>query len=463
MNLALSKPLPRRAMLRGIGAALALPWFESMNRAIAKPAALRGPPLRCAFLFAPNGTIPDEWTPKGDGEQYETPLMLKPFEKLGLKEDLLVLENLWNQRTKGRNGHWPKVPAWLSGGYVERGVGSELDTGGTSVDQIMARHLGHKTALPSFELGIDEPRTGVDNVGGGFPRILGSYVSWRDPHTPVTKEIHPQRAFDRLFRTRAVPLGQGIEPGSPAARKSLQADDASVLDLVLDDAKSLQKRISGHDRLKLDEYLESVRAVERRIEATLKPPNRWINKGGFRMDRPADKMPNEHAHQVKLMLDVLVLAFWTDSTRVSTMMLGDAQSGATFDFLDGVSGSSFHGYSHHREKEDKKDSYRRICLWHVEQAAYLLDKMKTLDEGGTSLLDNSMVLFGSSIKDGNRHTERDLPLVLAGKGQGSLRPGRRLRAPKETPMCNLHLSLLNRMGVKADKFGDSTGTLDGLS
>jgi len=463
MNLALSKPLPRRAMLRGIGAALALPWFESMNRAIAKPAALRGPPLRCAFLFAPNGTIPDEWTPKGDGEQYETTPMLKPFEKLGLKDDLLVLENLWNQRTKGRNGHWPKVPAWLSGGYVERGVGSELDTGGTSVDQIMARHLGHKTALPSFELGIDEPRTGVDNVGGGFPRILGSYVSWRDPHTPVTKEIHPQHAFDRLFRTRAVPHAPGIDPDSPAARKSLQADDASVLDLVLDDAKSLQKRISGHDRLKLDEYLESVRAVERRIEATLKPPNRWINKGGFRMDRPADKMPNEHAHQVKLMLDVLVLAFWTDSTRVSTMMLGDAQSGATFDFLDGVSGSSFHGYSHHREKEDKKDSYRRICLWHVEQAAYLLDKMKTLDEGGTSLLDNSMVLFGSSIKDGNRHTERDLPLVLAGKGQGSLRPGRRLRAPKETPMCNLHLSLLNRMGVKADKFGDSTGTLDGLS
>ena len=450
-------------MLRGIGAALALPWFESMNRAIAKPATLKGPPLRCAFLFAPNGTIPDEWTPKGSGEQYETTPMLKPFEKAGLKNDLLLLENLWHQRTKGRNGHWPKVPAWLSGGYVERGVGSELDTGGTTVDQVMARELGQHTALPSFELGIDEPRTGVDNVGGGFPRILGSFISWRDPHTPVAKEIHPQHAFDRLFRTRAAPYAPGMDPDSPAARQSLQADDASVLDVVLDDAKSLQKRISNNDRLKLDEYLESVRAVERRIEATLKPPKRWINKEGFAMERPADKMPDQHAQQVKLMLDVLVLAMWTDSTRISTMMLGDAQSGATFDFLDGVSGSSFHGYSHHREKADKKDSYRRICLWHVEQAAYLLSKMKGLDEGGSSLLDNSMVLFGSSIKDGNRHTERDLPLVLAGKGQGALRPGRRIRAPKETPLCNLHLSLLHRMGVKADKFGDSTGILDGLS
>lgn len=463
MNLALAKPLSRRTLLRGVGAALALPWFESMNRAVAKPATLKRPPLRCAFLFAPNGTIPAEWTPKGDGEKYETTPMLKPFEKRGLKQDFLLLENLWNKQAKGRNGHWPKVPAWLSGGYVERGVGSELDTGGTSVDQVMARHLGHRTALPSFELGIDEPRTGVDNVGGGFPRILGSYVSWRDPHTPVAKEIHPQRAFDRLFRTRSTPLAPGLDPDSPAARQAMQADDASVLDLVLDDAKSLRNRISSNDRVKLDEYLDSVRAVERRIEATLKPPVRWMNQGGFSMKRPPEDAANRHADQVKLMLDVLVLSFWTDSTRISTLMLGDAQSGATFEFLDGVGRSGFHGYSHHGEKAEKKDSYRRICLWHVEQAAYLLAKMKSLDEDGSSLLDNSMVLFGSSIKDGNRHTERDLPLILAGKGQGALRPGRRIRAPKETPLCNLHLALLHRMGVEAEKFGDSTGPLDALS
>lgn len=448
-------------MLRGLGAALALPWMESMTPAFARASRMRKPPVRAAFVFMPNGVVPERWTPKGEGESFEIPPLLKAW--AGLQDDFLLLENLWNAQATGRNGHWPKVPAWLSGGFVERGTGGDLDTGGTSVDQVMARHIGHRTALPSFELGIDPPRTGVDNVGGGFPRIVGSYISWRDPHTPVAKEIIPQLAFDRLFRTRSMPVVPGLNPDSPEVRRSLQRDDDSVLDLVLDDAKSLRRRVSSADRQKLDEYLEAVRAVEQRIEATLKPQDRWENDNRYELKRPSAGIPESHAEHVKLMLDIMVLAFWTDSTRVSTLMLGDAQSSATFEFLSGVGGSSFHGYSHHREKAEKKAAYEEIVEWHIQQGAYLAEKMKSLDEGDGSLLDNSMLLFGSTLKDGNRHSEHDLPVILAGKAGGALRPGRRVRAPKDTPLCNLHLSLLQKMGVRSEQFGDSTGPLKGLS
>jgi hypothetical protein len=458
----MNQRISRRTMLRGAGAALALPSLESMTPRSRAAQKLAKPPVRSAFFFMPNGVVPSHWTPEGDEEDYEITPMLKPLAPH--KEEFLLLENLWNKQTVGRNGHWPKVPAWLSGGYVERGTGGDLDTGGTSVDQIIARKLGHRTSLPSFELGLDEPRTGIDNIGGGFPRILGSHMAWRDPHTPVPKETIPQLAFDRLFRTgSAFPVLSGLDPNSKRVQQSLQRDDASVLDLVLSDAKSLRGRVSGGDREKIDEYLESVRSVERRLEATLKPQKRWINEGRLDVPRPGPGRPESHAEHVRLMLDILVLAFWTDSTRVATLMMGDAQSSQSFGFLPGVINKSFHGISHYRKDMQMRDMYEKVGTWHVAQFAYVVDKMKKLDEGGTSLLDNSMLLFGSSIRDGNTHKEQNLPLVLAGGGSGSLRPGRRVRAPKDTPMCNLHLSIMNRMGVEADKFGDSTGLLKGLS
>ncbi len=449
-------------MLRGAGAALALPWLESATPRSRAAQKLDQPPLRCAFMFMPNGVVPKHWTPAGDGADFEITPMLKPLAPH--QKEFLLLENLWHEQTVGRNGHWPKVPAWLSGGYVERGTGGDLDTGGTSIDQVIARKIGHQTSLPSFELGLDEPRTGIDNIGGGFPRILGSHMAWRDPHTPVPKEIIPQLAFDRLFRTAtAFPVVSGLDPNSKAVHQSLQRDDASVLDLVLADAKSLRGRVSGRDREKIDEYLESVRSVERRLEATLKPQKRWINEGRFDVPRPGPGRPESHEEHMRLMLDILVLAFWTDSTRVATFMMGDAQSSQSFEFLDGVTPKSFHGLSHHREKREVREMYEKIGTWHVEQFAYVLERMKRLDEGGTSLLDNSMILFGSSLKDGNRHTEHDLPLVLAGGGAGSLKPGRRVRAAKDTPMCNLLLAMANRMGADIRKFGDSSGELKGLS
>lgn len=456
----MGRQISRRMILRAAGASLALPWLESLHAADTTEERLKEPPLRMAFLFMPNGVRPDYWTPPGDGDQYEITPHLKPLESL--RGDFLLLENLWHKNTIGRNGHWPKVPAWLSGGFVERTVGSDLDSGGTSVDQLAAQRIGLNTPLPSFELGIDSPRTGIDTAGGGFPRALGSFMSWADPKSPVPKEIVPQLAFDRLFRNPRAKVISGIDSQHKSVVESLQRDDSSVLDVVLDQAKSLRAKGSQADQSRLDEYFESVRSVERRLEASLRPQKRWINQGKLPMDRPRPGIPDTHQEHVRLMLDILILSLWTDSTRIATFMFGDAQSAQDYSFLTGVKGN-FHGLSHHRDIPETREQYEKIINWHTEQMAYFLNRMKSLDEGGTSLLDNSMVMFGGSLKCGNRHDVENLPLLLAGRGKGSLRPGRRLRAPEKTPLCNLYLSMLHKMGIPEKSFGDSTGVLEGLS
>jgi len=449
-------------MLKGAGVAMSLPWLESIaaGAPVGADEKLSEPPRRMACLFVPNGVRPDHWTPAGEGEDYEITPHLKPLEPH--KSEFTVLQNLWNENTVGRNGHWPKVPAWLSGGFVDRTTGGDLDSGGTSIDQYLAMKVGEGTPLPSLELGIDAPRTGIDTAGGGFPRALGSFLSWADPNTPVPKEIVPQLAFDRLFRNRRTPVVSSVNPKDPALLASLQRDETSLLDVVLEQAKDLRRKSSGADQARLDEYYESVRSVERRIEASMKPQKRWINEGKFPLERPAPGLPDEHPEHVRLMLDIMLLAFWTDSTRIATFMFGDAQSSQDYSFLAGMPKGSFHGMSHHRDLPEKRAHYERIVTWHVEQFAYLLDRMKNLDEGHGSLLDNSMVLYGGSLSDGNRHTEENLPLLLAGRGKGTLKPGRRLIAKPNTPMCNLLLALAHRMGVEDSVFGDSTGVLEGL-
>lgn len=449
--------ISRRTVLRGAGVALALPWLEAMSVASTK---LEKPPTRTAFIFMPNGVVPNHWTPEGDDESFELTPMLRPL--ANVKNEITLLENLWHEQTTGRNGHWPKVPAWLSGGYVVRSTGQRLDTGGQSIDQVLATKMGQRTPLPSLELGIDAPRTGVDGIGGGFARIYGSYISWRDPHSPVAREIIPQLAFDRLFRTRSAPVLSGIDPNHPTIQKSLLRDDASVLDLAMESAKSLQRKVGSADRSKIDEYLESVRSVERRISASLKPQKRWLNDKKLPIDRPAAGIPDDHKEHVRLMMDVLLLAFWTDTTRISTLMLGDAQTNRNFSFLDGVRGN-FHKLSHHRNDPSVRDQYERIGTWHVEQLAYLLERMQSLDEGGTSLLDNSMLMFGSSLKDGNEHNNHDLPILLAGRAGGAIRSGRRIRAEADTPLCNLYVTMAQKMGINLDAFGDSDGQIDTLS
>jgi hypothetical protein len=332
------------------------------------------------------------------------------------------------------------------------------------MDQLLAQRLGNLTALPSLELSIEPVTMGVDpNVG--FTRIYGSHVSWSSPTTPVTREINPQLAFDRLFRPNHGP-GKAASP-----------EDQSILDVVAEDAKKLQSSVGKADRLKLDEYFESVRSVEKRIAfdaSRRKGENlddaaarKEIEKLGARITdyykdpaRLADRKI-DHTEQVRLMLDIMVLAFWTDTTRVATFMFGNEVSGKNFSFLPGVRGSH-HELSHHENDKAKLEEYKRIGIWHLQQYAYMLERMRGIKEGGGTLLDNSMVLFGSGIKDGNAHSWRNLPIVLGGKGGGTLATGRNLIYPKNTPMCNLYCAMLQRMGVRVEQFGDSTGFLPGL-
>jgi hypothetical protein len=454
-----AKRISRRTVLRGAGAALALPWLETMGRA-APAATLTEPPLRMVCMYMPNGVRPDYWTPAGDGEDYEITPHLKPLESI--KGDFMLLENLWNAKTVGRNGHWPKVPAFLSGGYVERTAGDDLDSGGTSVDQFAAQRIGDRTLLPSFELGLEATRSGIDTAGGGFARMYGSFISWRDPHTPVPKEIVPQLAFDRLFRSNRSAVISSVNPDDPALVTALQRDETSVLDLVRDQAARLRKLGSSSDRVRLDEYFESVRSVEQRMSAALKPQKRWINQGKFPLERPGPGIPASRPEHMKLMMDIMVLALWSDTTRIGAFMTADAQTNEDFSFLPGVKGG-FHTISHHAEDPVRKKQYETCVTWHVEQVAYFLKRLKSLDEGGTSLLDNSMVTFGCGIKCGNLHLEHDLPIAIAGGGKGTLKPGRRLRFPKDTPLCNLYLSMLHRLGIEEKSFGDSTGVLPGLA
>ncbi len=451
------RPISRRTMLRGCGAALALPLMEAMAPKAKADQRLAKPPLRTAYFFMPNGVHGQRWRPEGNDENFELSPSLQPFK--GIKDKITLLENLTNQRTAGRNGHWPKVPAWLHGGFVKRNAGSDIDVGGVSADQVMAAEIGNQTPLPSFELGFEPTRSGVDNAGGGFAMLYGSHLSWRDPHTPVPKEIVPQLAFDRLFRTASAgPVVSGFNPNQKAVTDALQRDDLSVLDAVSEDAWLIKGKISSADRVKLDEYMESVRAVEKRLENTLKPQKRWINAGRFDLPRPGPGIPRDHREHVKQMFEILALAFWTDSTRISTFMIGDAQSGMRFPWLDGVT-NYWHGISHHENDANTLSQYAKIVDWNIAQFAGFCHRLDTLKEGEGSVLDNSQLLFGCSIRDGNKHDIDDLPLLLAGRGAGTIRSGRRLISPKKTPMCNLHRALMERMGVKKDSFGDSTGVL----
>lgn len=296
----------------------------------------------------------------------------------------------------------------------------------------------------------------MDNIGGGFARIVGSYISWRDPHTPAANEIVPRLAFDRLFRMGSPGTGNSVV-------SSKYRDEASILDAVLEKAASVRRRGSRRDQLKLDEYLDAVRSVEARIQAAMSPQPRWINDGDLGVSRPEPGIPGTHEEHVGLMLDIPLLAFWTDTTRVATFMFGDAQAGRDFSFLAGVNGS-FHGISHHRNEPERRAMYEEIINWHTRQTAYFLERLRGLDEGGSSLLDNSMVMFGSSLSDGNTHDPSNLPLVLAGRAKGALRPGRRLRAKPDTPLCNLYLAMMHLMGMGDPvAFGDSTGPLAGLA
>ncbi|MDF1824504.1 MAG: DUF1552 domain-containing protein [Verrucomicrobiales bacterium] len=427
------RPLSRRTLLKGLGASLALPPLEMMQARDVSTA-----PQRLCCIFQPNGVYPKAWDVAGVGKDFQLSPILSPLQDLmGEFSVVSGLDNLGK-------GHVQLTGSFLTGKQITH------QRNGVSLDQQVAAKVGHATPLSSVILGTEPPRQGI---ASGEPIAYANTVSWSSETTRVSPEINPQVAFDRLFRDRT-----GPEARKEALRRR------SVLDLVLDDAKSLRRKAGSVDQAKLDEYLESVREVEVRLEKTMNPPEpEWTpTEKPEMMDRPGPGLPRDKQTHLRLMMDLMLLAFWTDTTRVGTLMTAHGFSRQNFSFLDGVT-SDHHGMSHHKEKDDLVAEYTRVSQWYVENVAYLLGRMKAVKEGDGTLLSNSVVLYGSGMKDGNGHIKNNLPLLVAGQAGGKIRTGEHVRCDKGTPHSNLLHTLGLALGLENETFnGVSTGVVDQL-
>ncbi|MCC9607567.1 DUF1552 domain-containing protein [Blastopirellula sp. JC732] len=437
--------ITRRTVLRGAGAAaLALPWLEAMSPAFAAGDA-GDAPRRFAALFFPNGVRQEVWTPAETGTGYALPRQLEPL--AGIKEDVSVVSGLWHEATNTGDGHYVKDAAWLTGTTITKTTGVNLNSGGVSADQVAADLLGKYTPLPSMELGTEPVSSGVDGTVG-YTRVYGAHVSWRTPTQPLAKEINPRLAFDRMTMI--------------ASGKSDGRSNRPLLDRVSAEANSLRNKLGHNDRHRLDQYLESVRSLEKRLEMVeSKSQNTWKSKVDFSGRTAPVSDPKDHAERTRLMLDMIALAFEADITRVATFMFGNSVSSINFAFLDGVTGSH-HELSHHQGKEENLAQYELIAKWHVAQYAYLLEKLRATPEGDGNVLDNSVILFGSGLRDGNSHNPHDLPLLVGGKGGGRLKQGQHIASTRDNPMSNLLLTMLQAIGSPATHFADSSGPIEAL-
>jgi hypothetical protein len=443
----------RRNLLRGLGATLTLPWMPSLAWAQGGKAAENvKAPLRYGCLLFANGVNPHEWHVQGEGAAMQLSSSLKPLE--ALKQHITVIKDLHVfNNTSGP--HWPLFSNYLSGARFKETL---IPEGGESIDQVIARHTGKETAVPSLVLAVESAESGLR---GGVPSVYFGTVSWSSQNTPIAPEVYPRAVFDRLFDTSGL------------------LRDKSVLDVVLGQSKDMRRHLGAQDQQKLDEYMQSIRELEKRIERATKeerlegwrpqsclsfsPSERAIARATF----PAE-LPQNVADHMRMMLDLILLAWRMDKTRVATLIFNRDVSHMKFGFLDGVLNEQLHGISHHKEDPKKLASYQRINQFHVEQLAYLMAKMKQVDEGnGTTLLDNVMLQFGSNMFNGDSHDGRNLPMILAGHGGGSLAGGRVIdtsaKPEEQQRACNLYLALAQRMGVKLDEFGDSVEALQGLA
>ncbi len=441
-------PMSRRHFLRGVGVALALPWLESMplyGRIAAGAMKAATPPRRLGIIYFSNGVEPAHWWARGAGAAMELGPALESMRPH--REDLVFINGLYNQSAdESTSPHLGRMNL-LSGAPVS------LDPGeirvGTSMDQVLAAQIGGHTAVPSLVLGIEPNELRLED---GLSMIYGSSLSWVSPTKPATKEIYPRRAFDRL-------VGDG----------SGRQLDRSILDEVRDDSASLKRKVSRDDSEKLVEYYESIRDIEKRLEQA----NREERLEGWRptlaqpnLPRPANELPQDVPDHMKLMLDLTVLAFQMDKTRIATLMLNNDLSQMNFKFLQGVQGALHLDLTHNGKAADKEAMYLRTNQFHIAQFAYLTQRMKEIREGEGTLLDNSIMMMASSLFDGDAHSANQLPILLTGKGGGSIKTGRVLdylaAGDTNRKACSLHLSLMDRMGVKLERFGDATTRLADL-
>ncbi len=445
----------RRRFLRGMGACLALPSLEAfLPRAAAATAAgpaafattASGAPLRMAFLYFPNGAIPGHWTASGKGRDFKLENTLAPLE--ALKHRVQVISGLEHLNADpgndGAGDHARANGTFLTGVRVKKTAGSDIQAG-ISIDQIAAEHIGRATRFASLELSCD-PHRKSGGCDSGYSCAYESNLAWRTPTSPLAPESNPRLVFERLFGS-----GDPGERGESLARR--RAQQRSILDFVLDDAKSLQGQLTHRDKAKMDEYLTGVREIEQRI-VTAESFTDIPDPG---MATP-DGIPQAYDDYIRLMFQMMALAFETDATRISTLLL--ARDGSNRSFPEIEISEGHHALTHHRNNADMIQKVTLIDLFYAERLAEFLTMLESKqDADGQSILHNSMIVYGCGNADGNRHTHTDLPIVLAGNGGGVLNPGRHL-ATKATPMCNLYLNMLDTMGVPAlERFGDSTGRL----
>lgn len=442
--------LSRRTVLRGLGAAIALPWLECMTPARSALAAAEGAgkgPLRLLFFNVPNGIRMSHWTPKSEGGNFELPPILSGLAEF--REQLTVLTGLTldgaHAHGDGGGDHARSGAAFLTGAHPRKTDGADIQNS-VSVDQVAAQALGNRTRFPSLELGL-EGSAQSGNCDSGYSCAYSSNLAWRNATSPLAKEIDPAALFDRLFSSADV--------ASAAQNKSERIERRkSVLDFVLDDAKSLQKKLGPADNRKLDEYLYAIRDVENRLVGADKL--RVGEDGIPNYPRPAG-VPREWDEHIRLMMDMTTLAIQSDSTRFLTFMY--ANEGSTRGYPDIGAPESHHELSHHGKSEEKLEKIAKINTYHMSKFAYLVKQLSLIREGESSLLDNCLVLYGSGISDGDRHNHDDLPIILLGRGGGRLQGNSHQRFPNKTPLCNLYLWMLQQLEIKVDSFGDSTGVL----
>jgi Protein of unknown function (DUF1552) len=434
----------RRTFLRGVGVSMALPWLESVPVWGASTMAGDLPsecPKRFAALFMGCGVNPTNWWAKGSGASMELGRCLEPLAPL--KAKINVVNGLFNKHATGVGIHPGQTGNILSGAALQKGA--ELK-GGISIDQELARHLGQETVQPSMVLGCEQPITGYHETN--FSMAYSSHISWQNATSPVPMEVYPSLAFDSLFDNRGSRRNQ------------------SVLDRVREEAAGLSRKVSSGDRAKLDEYLTSVREVENRAQQMRAAKERADDRNKGRgqppatMPRPDNGLPEDIREHMRLMSDIVALGFQTDKTRIATLLLNRDISGLFYPFLDVR--SAHHSASH----DDKSESYEKVTRYYVSQLAYLAARLDAMPEGDGTVLDNSCLLFTSSLWSGTQHDSSKLPVVLAGGLGGTLPTGRVLdyrdRDDRERKLCGMYLAIMDRMGVKLDRFGDADARLDGF-
>ena len=442
--------IPRRTFLRGIGTALALPLLDSMiPTSVLAQSVKKNHINRMAFMFVPNGINMEEWRPKTEGEGFDLPSTLQPFKNV--RKSMNVLTGLTQDHAHahgdGGGDHARSASVWLTGCHALKTAGADIQVG-ISADQLAAQRIGNQTRFASLELGCERGAQ-AGNCDSGYSCAYSSSVSWRSANTPVAKEVDPRAVFERLFSN-----GDPNETEESRARRNRY--HKSILDFVMEDASVLKSKLGSHDKRKLDEYFEGVREIEQRIERAEK----FKGQAGAGGMKAPTGTPSDYAEHIRLMGDMMVLAFQADLTRVSTFMYANEGSNRSYKLIEVPEGH--HDLSHHGNDPIKKAKLKDINRFHAMQTAYVIEKMQSIKEGDGTMLDNSMVIYGGGISDGDRHNHDDLPILLFGKGGGTIKTGRHIKYANNTPMNNLFLAMLDRMGVHAETIGDSTGRLQML-